>query len=191
MKNISMKVAVGYAIPSTPDARWNEHEIPAGYAKVGVDKVVPMFSDMLLDIPGPHDETTLGDVVGATILWDKKYIKLPGSAPRTTPPPSRRSLHLHRLQEAHSMSTTTTARVHLDLRCRTWFSPLRRRQTWFSPLRRRHRISHLRRYQIWFSHLRRRLCPLRTISGSVLNNKAAQSESCHPSLRYLIRIFPS
>ena len=67
MKNISMKVAVGYAIPSTPDARWNDREIPAGYAKVGVDEVVPMFCDMLLDIPGPHDETTLGDVVGATI----------------------------------------------------------------------------------------------------------------------------
>ena len=91
MKNISMKVAVGYAIPSTPDARWNEREIPAGYAKVGVDEVVPMFSDMLLDMPGPNDETTLGEVVGVTILWDKKYIKLPGTAPRTTPPPTRRS----------------------------------------------------------------------------------------------------
>ena len=31
-------------------------EIPAGYAKVGVDEVVPMFSDMLLDMPGPNDE---------------------------------------------------------------------------------------------------------------------------------------
>ena len=57
-----MKVAVGYATPSTPDARWNEREIPAGYAKVEVDEVVPMFSDMLLDMHGPNDETTLGEV---------------------------------------------------------------------------------------------------------------------------------
>ena len=28
--------------------------------------------------------------MGDIILWDKNYIKLPGSAPRTTPPPSRR-----------------------------------------------------------------------------------------------------
>ena len=74
------------AIPSTSDACWNEREIPAGYAKVEVDEVVPMFSDMLLDILGPHDETTLGDVVGATILWDKKYIKLLGSAPKDNNP---------------------------------------------------------------------------------------------------------
>ena len=91
MKNIYMKVAVRYAIPSAPDARWNEREIPAGYAKVGVDEVVLMFSDMLLDMPGPNDETTLGEVVGVTILWDKKNIKLPGTAPRTTPPPTRHS----------------------------------------------------------------------------------------------------
>ena len=47
---------------------------------------------MLLDIPGPEDERTLGEVVGATILWDKKYIKIPGLVPRTTPLPSRRML---------------------------------------------------------------------------------------------------
>jgi hypothetical protein len=38
MKNISMKVAVGQALPCPPNARWHGREIPAGYAKVRVDK---------------------------------------------------------------------------------------------------------------------------------------------------------
>jgi hypothetical protein len=88
MKNISMKVSVGQALPSGPDVRWHGHEIPADYAKVGVDEIVMGFHDMDLDIAGPKDERTLGEVLGGEILWDKNYIKLPGSAPRTTPPPS-------------------------------------------------------------------------------------------------------
>jgi hypothetical protein len=79
MKNISMI-----------DVRWHGREIPAGYAKVGVHEIVPGFHDMELDIAGLEDERTLGEVLGGVILWDKNYIKLPGSAPRTTLPPSRR-----------------------------------------------------------------------------------------------------
>jgi hypothetical protein len=90
MKNISMKVAVGQALPCPPDARWHGREIPAGYAKVRVDEIITGFHDMELDIPGPKDERTLGEVVGGVILWDTNYIKLPGSAPRTTPPLSHR-----------------------------------------------------------------------------------------------------
>jgi hypothetical protein len=90
MKNISMKVAVGQALPCPPDARWHGREIPAGYAKVGVDEIMTGFHDMELDIPRPKDERTLGEVLGGVILWDKNYIKLPGLAPRTTPPLSRR-----------------------------------------------------------------------------------------------------
>jgi hypothetical protein len=125
MKNISMKVAVGQALPCPPDAHWHGCEIPAGYAKVGVDEIVTGFHDMELDIAGTKDERTLGEVLGGVILWDKNYIKLPGSAPRTTPPPSRRrsptppspprSLH---------MTMATTTRVHLDHRRRTWVSRL-------------------------------------------------------------------
>jgi hypothetical protein len=37
MKNISMKLAVGQALPCPPDACWHGREIPAGYAKVRVD----------------------------------------------------------------------------------------------------------------------------------------------------------
>ena len=95
-KNISMKVAVGQALPSGPDARWHGREIPAGFAKVGVDEIMTGFNDMELDIAGPEDERTLGEVLGGVILWDKNYIKLPGSAPRTTPPPSRRRSQIGR-----------------------------------------------------------------------------------------------
>ena len=68
MKNISMKLAVGYALPCPSDARWQGREIPAGYAKVGVDEIVTGFHDMELDIPGPEDERTLGEVVRGIIL---------------------------------------------------------------------------------------------------------------------------
>jgi hypothetical protein len=71
MMNISMKVAVGQALPSGPDVRWLGREIPAGYAKVGVDEIVPGFHDMELDIARPEDERTLGEVLGGVILWDK------------------------------------------------------------------------------------------------------------------------
>jgi hypothetical protein len=90
MKNISMKVAFRLALPSGPDVRWHGREIPAGYAKVRVDEIVTGFHDMELDIVGLEDERIFGEVLGGVILWDKNYIKLPGSAPRTTPPPSRR-----------------------------------------------------------------------------------------------------
>jgi hypothetical protein len=50
MKNISMKMTVGQALPCPPDARCHGRKIPAGYAKVGVDKIVTGFYDMELDI---------------------------------------------------------------------------------------------------------------------------------------------
>jgi hypothetical protein len=128
MKNISMKVAVGQALPSSPDVRWHGREIPAGYAKVGVDEIMPGFHDMELDIAGPEDERTLGEVLGGVIIWDKNYIKLPGSAPKG----QHRlrvvagHLHLHHLQALH-MTMATTTRVHLDHRRQTWVGRLRRR----------------------------------------------------------------
>jgi hypothetical protein len=85
-----MKVAIEQALPCPPDARWHGCKIPAGYAKVGVDEIVTGFHDMELDIARPKDKRTLGEVLGGVILWDKNYIKLLGSAPRTTPPPSHR-----------------------------------------------------------------------------------------------------
>jgi hypothetical protein len=87
MKNISMKVAVGYALPSGPGQIWHGREIRAGYARVGVDAIVLGYESLELDVAGPEEETTHGEVLGGVILWDKKNIMFPGSAPRRPPPP--------------------------------------------------------------------------------------------------------
>jgi hypothetical protein len=62
-------------------------EIRAGYARVGVDAIVPGYESLELDIPGPEEETTLGEVLGGVILWDKKQVVFPGLAPRQPPSP--------------------------------------------------------------------------------------------------------
>jgi hypothetical protein len=87
MKNISMKVAAGYAISCEPGVTWHSRQIPVGYARVGVDEIVPGYESLELDMFGPEDEVTLGEVKGGVILWNKKDIKFLGLAPL---PPSRR-----------------------------------------------------------------------------------------------------
>jgi hypothetical protein len=87
MKNISMKVVVGYALPSRPGQLWHGHEIRAGYARVRVDAIVLGYESLELDVHGPEEETTLGEVLGGVILWDKKHIVFPGSVPRRPPSP--------------------------------------------------------------------------------------------------------
>jgi hypothetical protein len=62
MKNISMKVAVGYALPCGPREVCHGREIRAGYAHVRMDAIVPGYESLELDIPGLEDETTLGEV---------------------------------------------------------------------------------------------------------------------------------
>jgi hypothetical protein len=91
MKNISMKVAVGYALTSGPGQLWHGREIRAGYARVGVNAIVSGYESLDLDIAGPEGETTLGEVLGGVILWDKKHIVFLGSAPRRPPPSSESS----------------------------------------------------------------------------------------------------
>ena len=89
MKNISFMVADGYALPNQPGAIFHFGQIPAGYARVGVSKVIPAFRTMELDIPGGDDEKTLGEVELGIVLWKKKYIVFPDSALRPPTPPSR------------------------------------------------------------------------------------------------------
>jgi hypothetical protein len=36
-----------------------------------VDEVVPRYDSLELDIPGPGEEITLGEVLGAIILWER------------------------------------------------------------------------------------------------------------------------
>ena len=52
MRNISLKVAVGYVLPKESEANYLNGDIPPGYAHVGVDEVVPEFQTLDLEIPG-------------------------------------------------------------------------------------------------------------------------------------------
>jgi hypothetical protein len=91
MKNISMKVLVGYDLSCEPGVTWHSRQIPGGYAHVGLDEIVPGYDSLELDMPGPEDEATLREVKGGVILWNKKDIKFPGLAPPPLPPSHRRS----------------------------------------------------------------------------------------------------
>ena len=46
MKNVSFKVAVGYALPNPAGASYHLGGIPQGYARVGVDQVVPLYANL-------------------------------------------------------------------------------------------------------------------------------------------------
>jgi hypothetical protein len=50
MKNISMKVAVGYVLPSEPGQTWHGREIRAGYARAGVDAIERGYEPLDLDV---------------------------------------------------------------------------------------------------------------------------------------------
>ncbi|KAK1678941.1 hypothetical protein QYE76_039789 [Lolium multiflorum] len=92
-RNMSVKVAVGYILPAFgPEgepATWHGNEIPAGYARVGVDSVVPSWETLELEIPGGDGGLTLREVLGEIILWEKKNIRLPGWVAPSTSRPSR------------------------------------------------------------------------------------------------------
>jgi hypothetical protein len=112
MKNISMKVAVGYVLPSGPEQLRHGREIRAGYARVGVDAIVLGYESLELDVAGPEEEATLGEVLGGVILWDKKHIVFLGSAPRRPPsPPSPRNS-----PPPNDDRDDYHTRVHIDLR---------------------------------------------------------------------------
>ena len=78
MKNISMKVALGFALKFDPAARWHGREIPAGYARVGVDEILSGCETLEIHFAGPEGESALGEVLHGVILWKKKYIIFPG-----------------------------------------------------------------------------------------------------------------
>ena len=48
----------GSALPSTPGEVYHGQEIPAGYAKVGVEEVCNNWKNLELDILGGDGETT-------------------------------------------------------------------------------------------------------------------------------------
>jgi len=89
MGNISMKVAIGMALPCLPGALHHNNPIQDGYARVTVEDIVPGFEDLEIDIATPEGERRLGNLKRQIILWKKKFIKFPGEDARpTSPPPS-------------------------------------------------------------------------------------------------------
>jgi hypothetical protein len=67
MKNIFMKVVVGYALSCEPGVTWHSLQIPDGYARVGVDEVLRGYESLELDMARPKDEATLGEVLSGVI----------------------------------------------------------------------------------------------------------------------------
>jgi hypothetical protein len=88
MTNLSMKVAVGLALPSAPGQLFHCRPILAGYAHVGVDEVVKGLEGLELDIPPSEGETTQGEFTHRVfILWKEENIVFPDSAPMISTPP--------------------------------------------------------------------------------------------------------
>ena len=77
--NITMKVAVGYALPIRAKPIFHCCPVPHGYAVVGVDEVVKGFEELKLDHPAGEDGEVveLGEAKKCTILWRKESIVLP------------------------------------------------------------------------------------------------------------------
>ena len=88
MKNITVRVATGYALPNTPDVLWHFNPVPAGYARVAVDAIEPGYDELQLDIPGGEGESTLAEAGRGLILWSKDCIVFPHSVLRPSAPPS-------------------------------------------------------------------------------------------------------
>jgi hypothetical protein len=82
--NITMKVAVGYALPIGPDSTYHCRPIPHSYAVAGVDEVMGAFEHLKLDHPvGEGDLYELGEAKKTTVLWLREYIVLPNWTPRS------------------------------------------------------------------------------------------------------------
>ena len=59
LKNLSMKVMDGIALPNAPKALLHGNPIPPGYACVGVDEVLSGYESLDLDYLGGQGEQTL------------------------------------------------------------------------------------------------------------------------------------
>ena len=65
-------------------------DIPTGYASVCVEQIVDaQYEGLELDFPGGDGEKTLVDALHGIILWQKRYIIIPGMEPS---PQTSRSL---------------------------------------------------------------------------------------------------
>jgi hypothetical protein len=102
MANLSMKVAVGFAIPSAPGQLFHCHPILAGYARVWVDEVMKGFEGLELHIPGGEGEVTLGELV-VSFFGERKTLCF------QTWHQGSRLLQDHRLLQVHRLFRGTLA----------------------------------------------------------------------------------
>jgi hypothetical protein len=63
-------------MPTQPGDVYYGQQIPAGYARVGVEEVCQGYEELELDIPGGGGEKTLAEAIHGYILWGKCYIIL-------------------------------------------------------------------------------------------------------------------
>jgi len=86
----TVKVATGVISPINPTRTPRIHSvlIPAGSARVSVDRVVRGHENVPLDIKGGDGEKTLGEVEKTFMCWRKRYIIILGVSP-PQPNPSR------------------------------------------------------------------------------------------------------
>ena len=101
--DFTVEAATGQAIPGRV---FHNQDIPAGYAKVQVDSVQPIFMKYKLDISTPEGIEILDEAVGNFILWPRRDIifsrqksqspasrlsQRPASLPQAPPPQSQAS----------------------------------------------------------------------------------------------------
>ena len=96
VKNISVHVAYGSALPVIPSSTIHGMPIPPSYASVTVEQIVEpthINENLKLDFVGGDGEKTLGDALHGIVLWrkaDNKLIannKAPMDPPPSTPSP--------------------------------------------------------------------------------------------------------
>ena len=68
IKNLTFTVAYGTATPTLPGDVYHGKEIPARYARVGVEQVSNDWKTLELNIPGGDGETTLAEAIHGYIL---------------------------------------------------------------------------------------------------------------------------
>jgi hypothetical protein len=69
-------VACASALPTQLGEVYHEQPIPAGYTRVGVEKVCEGYETLELDIPRGDGEMTLAEAIHGWILWEKHHIIL-------------------------------------------------------------------------------------------------------------------
>ncbi|KAK1661517.1 hypothetical protein QYE76_049676 [Lolium multiflorum] len=73
--NMSMKVAIGSALPCLPGALHHNNPIQDGYARVTVEDIVPGFEDLEIDYATPEGERRLG-VSSASSFYGKEVYQV-------------------------------------------------------------------------------------------------------------------